>query len=150
MLFVPHYSSHYSDGNWAYATAKKGECRCCNRMKGGSEWQEPLKTLGLGVKIFPGRFIFWTNLNGPSNNSQTASQRRAEIAMIMDAFHYQLTHEAMTIERSSKSNSTWEKVDSGHSLWLSPLLMSSCEWWLCYERDQGRQFDFCFVLTSVG
>ena len=44
---------------------------------------------------------------------QPVKLRRAEIAMTMDVCHYQLTHEAMTIERSSKNNSTWEKVDSG-------------------------------------
>ena len=119
-------------------------------MKGGSEWQKPLKTLELEVKIFPGRFIFWTNLNGPSNNSQTASQRRAEIAMTMDVFHYQLTHEAMTIERSSKSNSTWERVTQGINYDCHPYLWAPVNGgYVTKEIKEGSLTSVSFWLLLV-
>ena len=62
----------------------------------------------LGVNLLMRRFIFRTSLEGPPrNNSQPTNHRRA---MTMDALRHLSTREAMTIERSSKQDSTQEKL----------------------------------------
>ena len=63
------------------------------------------------MNLSQSRFIFRKSLGGtPSNNSQPTNHRRA---MATDDLRHLSTREAMTKERSSKHDSTQEKLTQG-------------------------------------